>query len=127
MRRAGDHLADDAVDLLQLAHQVRPACAAGRRCPRSATSKSRALAFSQASWATAAGSLPCGVLDDLAAEPLAPDGELLDGGGAEGVAGGDHDLLALVHDSCLASLAMDVVLPEPLTPATMTTVGPAVA
>ena len=36
------------------------------------------------------------VLDDLAAEPFAPDGELGDGGGAEGVAGGDHHFLAFV-------------------------------
>jgi len=63
------------------------------------------------------------VLDNLAAQPLAPDGELLDGGGAEGVAGGHHHLLLLFRHH-LASLAMDVVLPEPLTPATITTVGP---
>ena len=40
------------------------------------------------------GALP--LADDLDAQPLAPDGELLDGGGAEGVAGGEHHPLALL-------------------------------
>ncbi len=36
-----------------------------------------------------------GVFDDLDVDALGPDGELFDGGGAEGVAGGDHDGLTL--------------------------------
>ena len=36
------------------------------------------------------------VLDDLHVDAAGPDGELLDGGGAEGVAGGDHHGFALV-------------------------------
>jgi hypothetical protein len=51
------------------------------------------------------------VLDDADLEAVGPDGELVDGGGAEGVAGG------------WASLAMEVVLPTPLTPQTRMTVG----
>ncbi len=50
----------------------------------------------------------------------APDLQLLDRGGAEGVAGRDHYLLAAARN-WLASLPMVVVLPEPLTPTTSTT------
>ena len=39
------------------------------------------------------------ILDNLAADPLAPDGQLLDGRGAERVAGGDKDFLALLLES----------------------------
>ena len=63
------------------------------------TSKPRAWAFSQASWATLAGIAALLALDDLAAEPLAPDGQLLDGRGPEGVAGGHHHLLAVVLEA----------------------------
>ena len=53
----------------------------------------------------------------------APHRQLLDGGGAERVAGGEHDRLAGFAVSKLASLAIDVVLPTPLTPTTRITVG----
>ena len=62
-------------------------------------------------------------LHDLAPDALGPDLELLGGGGAEGVAGGEHDLLALAPSACAASLPMVVVLPAPLTPTMKTTVG----
>ena len=55
----------------------------------------RARARSQASWATLAGSAP-GRPDDVGAGPAGPDGELVGGRGAEGVAGGQEDRLALV-------------------------------
>ena len=48
--------------------------------------------------------------------------QLLDGGGAEGVAGGEHHLLAF-GAKLAASLPMVVVLPEPLTPTTRMTKG----
>ena len=38
-------------------------------------------------------------LDDLATEALAPDGQLLDGGSAEGIAGGDQDRFAVVLEA----------------------------
>ena len=64
-----------------------------------------------------------GAGDDLRPQPLGPDGQLLDRRGAEGVGGPQHDLLALALEHA-ASLAIDVVLPAPFTPATMITVGP---
>ena len=65
--------------------------------------------------------------DDLAAEPLAPQRQLFDGRRAKRVAGGEHDRLAVRLSRNLASLAIDVVLPAPLTPATRITVGSSAA
>ena len=65
-----------------------------------------------------------GARDDLAAGALGPPGELLDGGGAEGVGGAEHDRSCRARCCrCQASLPIVVVLPVPLTPATMITVG----
>lgn len=67
------------------------------------------------------GGVGAGVLGDHRdAVALAPDLQLLHGGGAEGVAGGQHDLLP---SSCsfFASLPMVVVLPTPFTPTTRIT------
>ena len=53
---------------------------------------------------------------------VGPDLELLDGGGAKRVAGGQHDARPSARNFA-ASLPMVVVLPEPLTPATRMTNG----
>src|SRR3954452_16420138 len=45
------------------------------------------------------GGAALGVLDEIDADAVAPDGELLDGGGAEGVARRDEDLLAVVLEA----------------------------
>ncbi len=42
----------------------------------------------------------CGAGDDGRAGALAPDAELIDGGGAERVAGGEHHLLAVAVKLC---------------------------
>ena len=57
-----------------------------------------------------------GAPDDVGAGAVGPDRELVGGGGAEGVAGGQDDRLPSSLSRC-ASLAIEVVLPEPLTPA----------
>ena len=60
--------------------------------------------------------------DHVGLGALAPDFQLLDGGGAEGVGGAQqHGALSFLKR--LASLPMVVVLPEPLTPTTSTTAG----
>ena len=82
------------------------------------------MAAATARWATLAGSLPWLALDDLGAQAIGPDRELLDGRGAKRVARAEHDLLALRTEAADVSLAIDVVLPAPFTPATMITVGP---
>ena len=61
--------------------------------------------------------------DDARAGALAPDLQLLDRGGAERVAGGEHDRPCLRRANLAASLPMVVVLPEPLTPTTRITNG----
>ena len=88
-------LVDDAVDLLQLAHQVRLRVqpAGGVHDEHVEAARLGLLAGVVGHAGRVAALL---VLDDLAADPLAPDGQLLDGRGAEGVAGGDHHLLALL-------------------------------
>jgi hypothetical protein len=53
---------------------------------------------------------------------VGPDTELLDGGGAESIAGGEHHLFA-ASAKRRASLPMVVVLPEPFTPTTSSTNG----
>ena len=60
------------------------------------TSTPRARARSQASWATLAGSAPGAPLTMSEPGPLGPDRQLVGGGGAEGVAGGQEDRLPLV-------------------------------
>ena len=86
-------LADDAVDLLQLAHQVglRVQPAGGVHDQHVELPGLGLLAGVVGHAGRVAALL---VLDDLAAEPLAPDGQLLDGGRPEGVAGRHHHLLA---------------------------------
>ena len=54
---------------------------------------------------------------------LRPYLQLLDRGGAEGVAGGEQHALAVTGHSGAASLPMVVVLPEPFTPTTRITNG----
>ena len=54
---------------------------------------------------------------------LAPDLELLDRGGAERVAGGEHARSCRHRDRACASLPIVVVLPLPLTPTTSITNG----
>ena len=54
--------------------------------------------------------------DELRPGASGPDPQLLDGGGAERVAGRQHHFRALLAPSRLASLPMVVVLPVPLTP-----------
>ena len=73
------------------------------------------MAASTASKSDGAGSLPGALTNHLDIGAVAPDFELLDGGGAEGVAAQSRT----ERCSCLkrmASLPMVVVLPEPLTP-----------
>jgi len=62
--------------------------------------------------ASPAASAPLSRGDHARARALAPDLQLLDGGGAEGVAGGEDDLLALVAVE-LGELADGRVLPLP--------------
>ena len=95
VRRPSMLLADHAVDLLQLAHQV------GLRVqPAGGVHDQHVEAAGLGLFAGVVGHAgrvaALLVLDDLAAEPLAPDGQLLDGGRPEGVAGGHHHLLAVV-------------------------------
>ena len=122
---AVDLLGDDAADLLQLAHEVRlrvqPAGGVHDEHVEAA-----GLGFFAGIVGHAGRVAALLAFDDVAAEPLAPDRELLDGGGAESIAGRDHAPSCPPSWHSRASLAIDVVLPEPLTPATMTTVGPAV-
>ena len=56
--------------------------------------------------------------DHVGAGALAPDLQLLDRRGAEGVAGGEHRPILPSARSLAASLPMVVVLPVPLTPTT---------
>ncbi len=99
-----------------------------RFCSRPAVSMMRtsvpsALARVTASKARPEASEPAGSRDDRRAGALAPDLQLLDRGGAERVAGGQHHRLALAPQSCCASLPMVVVLPVPLTPTIRMTNG----
>ena len=54
-----------------------------------------ACAAWRASKSTALGSAPGPLADDVGAGALAPDFQLLDGGGAEGVGGAEQDAVAL--------------------------------
>ena len=89
----------------------------------SSTSMPRACADLSASKITAPGSAPvcCALNSDAGA--LGPDVQLFDGGGAEGIAGGEQHAQALRRAARRASLPMLVVLPEPLTPTISTTNG----
>ena len=92
-RRVG--LADHALDLADLVHQVRAASAAGRRCRRARRRCRAPWRRAMASNMTAAGSPPV-LRDHRDAVALAPDRELLARRGAEGVAGGEQHRLALL-------------------------------
>ena len=61
--------------------------------------------------------------DHLGAGALAPDFQLVDGGGAERVAGREHHLAALGRQASRRACRSVVVLPEPLTPTTRMTNG----
>ena len=74
-----------------------------------------------ASKASPAASAPGARATTGGAGALAPDLELLDGGGAEGVAGRQHHAACPRARKIAASLPMVVVLPEPLTPTTRMT------
>ena len=121
VRRAGIEALDDAPDLLQLLHQVRlavqppggvgehhVAAARPRRLQRIEHHRAR----------VGAGHLR----GEIGAPALRPHLELLDGGGAERIAGGEQHRLPL-RAQRRASLPMVVVLPEPLTPTTRITNG----
>ena len=88
------------------------------------TSKPRALAFSQASWATLAGSLPCWFLTISQPSRWL---QMVSCSTAAARKVSQAATITFLPSSWQrrASLAIDVVLPEPLTPATMITVGPA--
>ena len=94
----------------------RPAVSAMR------TSTPRAFADCSASKTTAAGSAPAACATTGTPLRSAQTCELLDGGGAERVAGGEHDR-GPSSLSRRASLPIVVVLPEPLTPTTRITYG----
>ena len=92
VRRALDPLGDDVADLRQLAHQV-----VLRVQPAGGVDDQH---VDPAALGRLAGVVGDGggvgahlVLDDLDADPLGPDRELVDGRGAERVAGADHHLL----------------------------------
>ena len=96
----------------------------GRRPAVSAstTSMPRAFAAPTASNITAAG-VAARLRDHRDVVALAPDRELLARGRAERVAGGEQHRQALLLAATCASLPIDVVLPAPLTPASMITNG----
>ena len=123
-QRLGDlagALLGDAAHLAQLVHQVRlgvqPAGGVGhardrcsRRGPLDAVEDHRARVAA------------LGPADDLDARALGPRRELLGGGGAERVAGGEQH--ERPSSTCwLASLPIVVVLPTPLTPTNIHTFG----
>ena len=92
VRRAVDALGDDVADFGQLAHQM-----VLRVQPAGGVDDQH---IDPAALGGLAGVVRHGggvgahlVLDDFHAEPLGPDRELIDGGGAEGVAGADHHFL----------------------------------
>ena len=62
------------------------------------TSAPISMARATALWATLAGSRARRPGDDFDAEPVRPDGQLLDGGGAERVGRAEHDRLALAEE-----------------------------
>ena len=85
--RAGHWRADDALELGQLVHQVATSCAAGRRCPRCSTSTPRAMRRLHGVEDHRDGigaRRPGGSTSTSMRRPHVL--ELLDGGGAEGVA-----------------------------------------
>src|SRR5262249_24516130 len=95
VRRTFDHAANDAVNLVQLAHQV------GLRVqPAGGVHDQHVELLGDGAFAGVVGDTgrvtALLVLHNLAADALAPDRQLLDGRGAKGVAGGDHDFFAVV-------------------------------
>ena len=74
---------------------ARPGSAAGRRCRPAARRPLRRARCVSASKARPAASAPCARAITAAPLRVAPDLELLDRGGAERVAGGEHDRSAL--------------------------------
>ena len=102
----------------------RPGCAGARRCRRSPRRRRARGPCRTASKATAPGSEPSGPVTISQPARCAHSGELLDGGGAERVGGAEQRPSCRARSRrCQASLPIVVVLPVPLTPATMITVG----
>ena len=104
--------------------RIRCACVCSRPAVSTmTTSNPRAAAFSQASWATLAGSLPWAFL--TISQPIR--WHQIVSCSTAAARNVSHAATSTFLPSALrrlASLAIDVVLPEPLTPAIMTTVGP---
>jgi len=79
-----------------------------------------------ARWATLAGSLPRQAGDNFGAQPAGPDGQLFDRRRPERICGPSTTFLPSAWNMAV-NLAIDVVLPQPFTPATIMTVGPPAA
>ena len=91
---AGDAFFDDAADLGKFAHEIvlRVQAAGGVDDEDVDVAADGGIAGIEGDGGGVGAHL---MLDDLHVDSLGPDGELFDGSGAEGVAGGDHDGLAL--------------------------------
>ena len=126
MRRFGNQLADHAMDLFELLHQVGLRLQAAGRVDDADVGLRSRCARATAGERRPPGRPACCPFDDLDPQPIGPDRELLDGRGAERVAAPSTTFLPCERNMC-ASLAIDVVLPEPLTPTTRITVGPLAA
>ena len=99
VRRVGNHALGRAAHLLQLRHQVRLWSAGGRRYPRSRNRSCAPCAACSASNSTALGSRAGLLADHLGAGALAPDFQLLDGGGAERVGGAQQHAAPFVLEA----------------------------
>ena len=94
--RRGIEPPDHALDLLEFVHQARRPVQPARGVREQDVDVRARAAATSASKTTAAGSAPGCLRDDRNAVALAPDLQLLDGRGAKGVAGGQHDRVARV-------------------------------
>ena len=122
VRGGGVHAREHAPDLLQLFHQVRLAVQAPGGIGEqhvAAAGLGRLQRIEHHRAGVGAGLLR----GEGGAGALGPHLQLLDRGGAEGVAGGQQHAQALAGHSGAASLPMVVVLPEPFTPTTRITNG----
>ena len=121
MRRPGHLPRGDAAHLGELLHEVLLRVEPAGRVHEERPSTPRAFAAESASKRTAEGSAPSRWRTTGSAQPLAPDAELLDRPGAKRVRRGQQHRCALGDAARAASLAVVVVLPEPLTPTRKTT------